>query len=258
MVSGLSCWTLVQRDLHRLIAFLFPFTVTQGGDWGYAITRMIGYKYSDHCQASHINFVSITAPPTFSQAPWQYLKHSLLPYDSSERAGLTRTKWFQQEGYGYNKEQSTKPSTLGFALADSPVALLAWIYEKLHDWTDSYPWTDDEILTWISLYQFSRPGPAASVRIYYETTHVQVGYLRNAMKYVPNVPLGLSYFPKDLVIPPRTWGRTLGPVVFETVHKDGGHFAAHERPEILAKDLQTMFGSGGGAAKVAKYFQSKL
>ena len=32
-------------------------------------------------------------------------------------------------------------------LADSPVALLAWIYEKSHDWTDDYPWTDDEILT---------------------------------------------------------------------------------------------------------------
>lgn len=41
-------------------------------------------------------------------------------------------------------EQATKPQTLGYSLADSPVGLLAWIYEKLVSWSDSYPWTDDE------------------------------------------------------------------------------------------------------------------
>jgi len=33
---------------------------------------------------------------------------------------------------------------LGYGLADSPVALLGWIYEKLVQWIDSYPWTDEE------------------------------------------------------------------------------------------------------------------
>ncbi len=41
-------------------------------------------------------------------------------------------------------EQATKPQTIGYSLADSPVGLLAWIYEKLVSWTDEYPWTDDE------------------------------------------------------------------------------------------------------------------
>jgi hypothetical protein len=41
-------------------------------------------------------------------------------------------------------EQATQPQTLGYGLADSPVGLLAWIYEKLVNWTDSYPWDDDE------------------------------------------------------------------------------------------------------------------
>jgi hypothetical protein len=40
--------------------------------------------------------------------------------------------------------QSTRPQTLGYGLADSPVGMLAWIYEKLVQWTDSYPWTDEE------------------------------------------------------------------------------------------------------------------
>jgi hypothetical protein len=54
------------------------------------------------------------------------------------------TKNFFENGMGYFGIQSTKPQTLGFSLADSPVGLLAWIYEKLITWTDSYPWTDDE------------------------------------------------------------------------------------------------------------------
>ena len=65
--------------------------------------------------------------------------------------------------------------------------------------------------------------------------------------YVPNVKLGLAWFPMDLDVPPRSWGRALGPVVFESLHGDGGHFAAHERPGALVDDLNQMFGKGGGA-----------
>ena len=57
------------------------------------------------------------------------------------------------------------------ALAGSPTALLAWIVEKLHDWTDDYRGTEDELLTWVSIYWFFTAGPAASVRIYYEANH---------------------------------------------------------------------------------------
>lgn len=45
---------------------------------------------------------------------------------------------------GYNNEHSTQPQTIGYSLADSPVGLLAWIYEKLVNWTDGYKWDDDE------------------------------------------------------------------------------------------------------------------
>jgi hypothetical protein len=38
---------------------------------------------------------------------------------------------------------------LSYGLWDSPVGLLAWIREKLDTWTDSYPWTDDEIIIWV-------------------------------------------------------------------------------------------------------------
>lgn len=107
----------------------------------------------------------------------------------NEKRGLERTKWFSTSGMGYFQLQSTKPQTVGYALADSPVALLAWIYEKLHDWTDEYPWSEEEILTWVSIYWFSTAGPAASVRIYYEANHSAEFKTSTPQKWVPNVKL---------------------------------------------------------------------
>lgn len=60
-----------------------------------------------------------------------------------ERQLAAHTENFFEEWQDYSAEQSTKPQTLGFGLADSPVALLAWVYEKHVAWTDAYPWTDE-------------------------------------------------------------------------------------------------------------------
>ncbi|KAK8048395.1 hypothetical protein PG994_010125 [Apiospora phragmitis] len=226
--------------------------VTQGGDWGRHISRALAHLYPQHCKATHLNMDNAD-PPSWLAHPRLALEHAVTPYTKRERAGAARSAWFTQEGRGYNLEQSTKPQTLGYALADSPVALLAWIYEKLHDWTDAYPWTDDEVCTWVSLYWFSAAGPAASVRIYYETQHDAEGMTHEKMRaYTPGVKLGFSHFPQDLVVLPSTWVRTQGEVVFERKHESGGHFAAYERPNEIVTDVRDMFGKGGGAFGVVQ------
>ncbi|KAL8731060.1 MAG: hypothetical protein Q9181_004447, partial [Wetmoreana brouardii] len=194
--------------------------------------------YPRSVRAAHINMIRAHAPALFSN-PILYLQHKFLPYNAREKGAAGRSNRFATEGRGYSNIQSTKPQTLGYALADSPTGLLAWIYEKLHGWTDEYPWTDDEILTWVSVYWFSTAGPAASLRIYYESSHdTQHGRVRSEL-YIPKVPLGLSYFPKELTLVPKTWGRTMGPVVFESESERGGHFAAWECPEAIVADLRT-------------------
>lgn len=217
------------------------------------ITRAIGLLHPEACLASHINMIRAN-PPTFTSNPALALQHAMTPYSSREHEGLARTKWFADEGSGYRLLQCTKPQTIGYALTDSPVALLAWLLEKLHDWTDSYPWTDDEILTWVSIYWFSRMGPAASLRIYYEATHlagVEGAVTRDrTSEWIGSVKLGLCFCPKELTVLPVTWARTLGPVVFESFKKRGGHFAAHEIPEEVAKDLRDMFGKGGPCHRI--------
>ncbi|KAI1502697.1 microsomal epoxide hydrolase [Biscogniauxia marginata] len=245
------------ETLHKLMLRLgYGEYVTQGGDWGCHVSRALAHLYPRHCRATHINMDSADAP-SLLRNPLLALQHATLPYSARERRGVARTRWFEEEGRGYNLAQSTKPQTLGYALADSPAALLAWVYEKLHDWTDAYAWADDEVCTWISIYWFAAAGPAASVRIYYETAHNvdgRPGKLDRARlkTWSPGVKLGFSHFPMDIHVLPSTWSRTLGEVVFERDHESGGHFAAWERPAELVADVREMFGRGGGAFAVVK------
>ena len=141
-------------------------------------------------------------------------------------------------------EQSTKPQTLAYALKDSPVALLAWIYDKLHDWTDNYPWEIEEILTWISVYQFSRAGPGAPQRIYYEVMHTpaegpdpsKICTYDTLREYNGKVQIGFTQSPRDLIIVPSSWAKTLGPVCFEQRNKQGGSVTFLLEPSCLLRD----------------------
>ncbi|KAF2739933.1 alpha/beta-hydrolase [Polyplosphaeria fusca] len=242
--------TQYARALHTLMLSLnYPHYVTQGGDWGFYITRAIGALYPHHCLASHINMIRASAPSWLSH-PFLALRHAVTPYTAAEKAGLERTRWFTEDAQAYRQLQGTRPQTLAYAFADSPTALLAWIYEKLHDWTDGYAWTDDEVLTWVSIYWLGTAGPNAHVRIYYEATHnpteVIPGKDSPASGWVPGVKLGLARFPREIAVVPRVWGWTLaGPVVYESEYDKGGHFAAWERPDAIVKDLGKMFGKGG-------------
>ncbi|KAJ6486846.1 Alpha/Beta hydrolase protein [Mycena sanguinolenta] len=210
--------------------------VTQGGDWGFPITGMIAQMYGEkHSKAWHTNMTIGTAPKSETPEP---------ALSDREKAGLERGSWFQKVGLGYARQQSTQPQTLGYSLADSPAGLLAWIYEKLVVWSDAYAWEDDEVLTWISIYWFSRSGPTASLRIYFEAD-VFVAFSVAGPR--PTIPLGISRFPKDILVLPKSWTQGMGNIVFDEEHESGGHFAAYERPEELAGDLRKMFGKGGPA-----------
>jgi hypothetical protein len=213
--------------------------VTQGRDWGYMISRTIGHLYPEHCKAPHVNMLPF-GPPQWNNNPLR------------EKEALETVERLAQEGSAYNLEQSTKPQTLGYALVDSPVALLAWIYEERFARTDDYPWTDEEVLTWISLYWFSSAGASASIRIYYEFAHDLKFPLPRINGWIPGVKYGIASFPKEVVAALRLWARAMGNIVHESESDRGGHFAAWEKPDFIVGDLRQMFGKGGGAYAVVK------
>ena len=95
----------------------------------------------------------------------QYVKHLVTPYTQREREGLANHSTFRTKGNGYLILQSTRPQTVGYSLADSPVGMLAWIYEKLVEWSDSYPWTDEEGASLVNLVGISVSRTLVSVDV---------------------------------------------------------------------------------------------
>ncbi|KAH9056307.1 Alpha/Beta hydrolase protein [Lactarius vividus] len=224
-----------------MISLGYTEYVTQGGDLGHVLTLTTASLYGPkHVKASHTN-MPIGEPPKLFGNPIVLLKWFVMSFTLREREAAAASQSHLRNGMGYFAEQSTKPQMLGFSLADSPIGLLAWIYEKLVTLTDAYPWTDEEVLTWVSIYWFSRTGPAASIRIYYELAHS--GELASFPK--TTVPVGLSFFPKEPIRSPKVLLRAQAKIVFESEHEVGGHFAAYEQPEALVGDLRKMFGKSG-------------
>jgi hypothetical protein len=236
------------------------------------IARTMSQYYPQSTQAIHLNFTPVI-PPYPWRSPYQFLKSLVsVPFSAKDRGYIARTMGYITRGNGYLRQQETRPQTLGYGLHDSPVGLLAWIYDKMHTWSDKYPWTDEEILTWVSVYYFSTAGPTASTRIYYEASapkssgnaavsedgaqkdlleRTDVNYM--SMEQVfgarapQNVRFAVAQFREEIIMWPMAWYRSIGNVVQETEYDRGGHFAAWEVPELLASDIKRFVGNNGPA-----------
>jgi hypothetical protein len=132
----------------------------------------MGSYYPQYLRALHLNLIA-GSPPSL-RSPIAFLifliMYFLKLYSDREVAGLEAASRYRDHGNAYFVVAKQRPNTIGIGLADSPALLLAWIYDKLVDWTDGYQWTEEEVCEWVSLYWFSRAGPAASVVIYHETS----------------------------------------------------------------------------------------
>ncbi|KAH7338912.1 hypothetical protein B0J17DRAFT_628282 [Rhizoctonia solani] len=127
------------------------------------------------------------------------------------------------------------------SITDSPVGLLAWTGEKPHTWTDNYPWTPEEWITWTMLYwvngyisKFHGIDPAGGLRYYKEHiwmsqpdapgVYDQKQFLR---EWSPT-PLAFPSFPKELIRLPVEWNGINQNMIYAKKHDKGGHFAAWE------------------------------
>jgi pimeloyl-ACP methyl ester carboxylesterase len=197
----------------------------QGGDWGAAIARELGRTRPDRVVGVHLN---------------------LLPQSAATEADVTddetRRSWEHLRAWagdkqGYADLQSTRPQTLAYLLADSPVGQLAWIAEKFHDWTDpATPVGRDHLLTNVMLYWLTRTG-GSSGAIYYERAHSDWP----AMPMPSTTPTALAVFPHDNFIPVRRIAERTNNIVRWTEYDRGGHFPALEVPDLLVEDIRAFF-----------------
>lgn len=141
--------------------------IAQGGDMGSQVARSLGIYHSDHCVGVHMNMIAF-GPKLFSVQTIHEILWLIGFPNSPGKDYLDRAVSQYKAGCGYQILQVTKPQTLAPALIDSPLALLSWHYEKFAGWTDPRRGlSDDEILSHISLYWFTKAG-GTSIRLYKE------------------------------------------------------------------------------------------
>ena len=225
--TGKETALLMQKLMSRLGYSKF---VVQGGDWGAMIAWTMAVYHPDHVEAVHVNLLS-TEKPNFKSEP---------TYTEVEKRTLARHEWFDTQEFAYYWVQNSKPRTLGFALHDSPVGMLAWMADKLFTWSDSYPWSSTELITWTLLHYF--PGPTTGFQIYRENSATAMAMGPDAKRFL-EVPTGVSAFAKETEMVPRSWAEQRANIVFWQEHDSGGHFAAYEKPDEFADDLIKFFSS---------------
>ena len=159
-------------------------------------------------------------------------------YSALELSMLARLKQFTEKESSYAAIQASHPRTFGFAMHDSPVGMLAWMADKLLNWSDNYPWTPTELINWTLLHYFS--GPTTAFLMYNENN---IDSITAEMRLPTHVaaPVGISAFPKERVLVPRVWADKENNVVSWQTHDKGGHFPAWEQPDVLANDIIKFF-----------------
>ncbi len=204
----------------------------QGGDWGAFVSSCLGLRYPERVLGIHLNLLAVRRDPKMVANP------------TPEEAAFLRdlTEWLREET-GYQWIQGTRPQTLAFALSDSPVGLAAWIVEKFRAWTDcdgdpERAVSRDEMLANISLYWFTG-AIGSSFWPYYARMH---GPWPIPEGETVDVPTGYAAFPKEIVRPPRSIAaRTYTDIRRWSVMPKGGHFAALEQTEALAREIREFF-----------------
>ncbi|WP_445169142.1 epoxide hydrolase family protein [Mycolicibacterium sp. Dal123E01] len=208
----------------------------QGGDWGAAVTTQIGRNGGDRsrsagdiggCIGIHTNM------------PMAFPSGALDNPTEEEKDALAAGQYYAKSDSGYSKQQATRPQTLGYGLADSPVGQLAWIMEKFWAWTDcdGHPenvLTRDELLDNVMIYWVTNAA-TSSARLYWES------FRAFGAQGKVEVPTGIARFPKEIMRPPRSWCENSYNVTRWTDMPRGGHFGAFEQPELYVEDVRAFF-----------------
>ncbi|KAJ9610188.1 hypothetical protein H2200_004965 [Cladophialophora chaetospira] len=221
--------------------------VAQGGDVGSRVARVLAVDHPS-CKGNTQNRLTTDCPNILNgvylavHLNFCFMSRPASAKDDStlsdvEQDGLKRMKAWQAQGTAYALEHATKPSSIGFALNSNPLAMLAWIGEKLMDWTDpNHQFSIPTILESISLYWLTASGHSSLWS--YRHSFGSSARPHDDPKYHIKVPMGYSYYRYEIIPIPADWVATTGNLVFTEKHDKGGHFAAWEQPEVFTADLE--------------------
>jgi len=202
-----------------------------GNDAGSMISPEVGRLDPEHVIGVHVT--QLFSFPAGDPAEFQGLTEE-------DQAALAHLQWFMDHKFAFNVLHSQQPQTLAFALADSPVGLLAWNAQLLGESLDR-----DFVLANVAIYWLTGTSGSA-IRFYYEDAHTA-----DKPSGPTTAPTALAMFGGDFQSIRRFAERDHSNIV--SWHSYGpagpagspadapGHYAAHEATDVLVADIRQFF-----------------
>jgi pimeloyl-ACP methyl ester carboxylesterase len=194
-----------------------------GNDGGAIVSPVLGRLAPDHVIGVHVN--QIFSFPSGDPAEFEGIAPAEMEYLQFLGSFVERSV--------HDKLQQAQPQTIAHALADSPVGQLAWSGQLFGD-----ALTPDEVLTSVSIYWFTNTA-ASAARFYYECKRTE------PPTDPTTFPIGLASFAYDFRPLRRFADRDHKNIVHWSEFDRGGHWAAHDAPDLLIEDIREFFGKLG-------------
>lgn len=196
-----------------------------GNDAGSMISPELGRI--DHDRVVGVHVTQVFSFPSGDPAEMQDLS-------ADELSQLKTLQWFYENKFSFNTLMAQQPRTIGYALDDSPVGLLAWNAQLMGEEIDP-----DFILTNVMTYWLTRTGTSAA-RLYYENAHAP-----RRQTEPTTLPLGVAGFGGDFYGIRRLAERDHRNIIQWNTYDRGGHFAAHKVPDLYVADIREFFRQAG-------------
>ena len=221
----------------------------QGGDWGAIMAPMLCER-DTHCKGVHVNFVPFGLPFSkgiggffFSLRALLFTSFTFGPSQEEIDIGsnMLNVAHFL-DTTGYLHIQATRPLTIAYGLRDSPVALAAYLVEKVKAWTDVFNEEDElrvplkQVLDMVHVYYFSE-SIGSSMAFYRETLH-DLSKMMDMQKQVYTKPFGYSSFPDLTRCALAALKYHFADIRYYTTNVFAQHFPAWQEPEFFAKEVK--------------------
>ncbi|EJD06708.1 alpha/beta-hydrolase [Fomitiporia mediterranea MF3/22] len=216
------------------------------------MTSVLGYtKYVGQDSVSLMHFNMFRTSPMPNRKP--------STFSEVEKRLVARRDEFATTGRGYKQlqVQATKvktlshfillcffeaqsyvlPFTIGIAIASSPLALLAYIGEKMYGWSDPERLDIQDVLDTVALYFLSNCFPSSVIIYNQAKEHDELVAEAKGNKWLLKNKFGFSAFPYEISASPRCDMGLYGPL-----HANGGHFPALDSPIEFVDDMREFVG----------------
>jgi microsomal epoxide hydrolase len=225
--------------MHRLMTEVlgYPRYLAHGGDFGAVIADTLALERPEAVSGIHLHMLA-----------WRHAGAAFgsgetgVPDPTPEETAFVREEVANMDRESaYFRLQFTRPETIAYAMADSPVGQAAYIFDKWQKWSDptrpfEQTYARDALLDEVMLY-VATDSFATSIWPY-------AGFASEPFGLQPGqtvaVPAGYSIFDDPLLPrPPRSFAARSHPRILQwRDHPGGGHFPFLAAPDVLAADIR--------------------